>query len=149
MSWIILFIISWIIFFIAVDFKMLKYTIWSGLLAACMEFLIDMLFIGHNLFKTINNLFEIKGVPIIFTFSAPLAMGILMSQYYPKRKLYRILNVFVLSILFYSVEYILLLKGDLIYMNWSFAESLVIDILAIITISWFNLVVLNKWRESI
>jgi hypothetical protein len=136
-------------FFLVVDFKSLKYTIWTGILTAFMEFLVDMLFIGHNLYKTVNHLFEIRGVPILFTFSVPLVMGVLSSQYYPRKKSYRILNVFVLSILFYCVEYALLLRGDLIYINWTWAESLTIDILTIITISWFNLVVLDKWRESL
>ncbi|PAB59924.1 hypothetical protein [Anaeromicrobium sediminis] len=149
MSWIILFIVSWIMFFIAVDFKMLKYTIWSGLLTALIEVSIDILYTGHKLYKTVNNVFETKGISIFFIFSVPIVIGTLMSQYYPKKKLYRILNIFIISILFYAVEFILVLKGDLIYINWIWIESLIIDLLTMMSISWFNLVVLNKWRESV
>lgn len=147
MEWVILFVVSWVLFLILVDWKELKVKIWSGLLAVLLQMSVDTNAIIHQLYRIVNPVLSIWGSSLFFVFGPVFVIATLMTQYHPAKRWMRVLNVFVISML-YSVQEILLLEsGALEYLNWHFIDSIVVNVSAMVIISWFIIVVLDKRGE--
>ncbi len=144
MEWIILFVVSWALFIVLVDLKKLKYNIWSGLFAALMQQTIDSQKMSHGFYSLENLILSINGSSIFFTLGPVLVVGTLFAQYYPDRSWARITAVVILAGLFSMQEHFLVLRKDVIYLNWYFYDSITYNILSMITLSWFSIVILNK-----
>jgi len=145
MEWIILFIVSWIIFFLMSDWKSLKRDIWAGLLAIVFALLVDQHNVEHGNYIITKKVFDIlKSDDIFFLFGPVFVVGTLITQLHPKKKLFIIFNILVLVFLFFGMEYILVKRGAIIYKDWHFYDSLLYDFGAIIALSWFSMVVLGS-----
>lgn len=149
MTWIILFVISWVMFFFIVNYKTLKYNIWAGIFTVILEIMIDYPYTSLNLYKSMNNIIEVGGLSLFYLASVPLVVGTLMAQHYPSKLSYRIANIFVISIIFYGIEFLLLLKGDIIYLNWHWYNSIIINLIGISCISWFIIDIVQRKRENL
>lgn len=148
MEWVIFFVISWIVFLLLVDWKKLKINIWSGLLAIVFAAAVDFdNIVDHHRYAINNPIIEIKGSSLFFLLGPVFVMAILMTQYHPRKRLMTVLHVFIISGLYSSMEIILLYRGALQYIDWDFHDSLQINLTVIATLSWFSIVVLNKWRD--
>lgn len=77
MPWIITFIVSWIIFFLLVDWRYIKYTVWGGLLALSFQLVVDEIAIGLNLYDFSNVVIRIFDSSLFFTLGAPFCIGVL------------------------------------------------------------------------
>ncbi|MFZ5989821.1 MAG: hypothetical protein ACOYWZ_22220 [Bacillota bacterium] len=144
MQWIILFIVSWILFFLLVDYKELKTNIWCGVLAVGMQLSIDTHSIKHGSYEIINPAVSIWGSSLCFVLGPVLVVATLLAQYFPGSKWLRIISVFVFSALYSIQELLLLLSGALSYLDWHFVDSLVVNTIVMATLGWFSIVVLDK-----
>lgn len=144
MEWIVLFIISWVLFLIFVNFRSLKRNIWAGVFAVVMQFMVDWRFTQLDLYAIKNAILYLGEVPLFFTLGPAFTMGILIAQYTPQISLLNILNVIFFFVVYSFQEYLLVLRNCVVYIKWSFWESLIINIGIMTTINWFSIVVLNK-----
>ncbi|KHO63111.1 hypothetical protein THYS13_12160 [Thermoanaerobacter sp. YS13] len=142
MPWIITFIVSWIIFFLLVDWRYIKYTVWGGLLALGFQLVVDEIAIGLNLYDFSNVVIKIFNSSLFFTFGAPFCIGVLYAQTYPRNNILRFINVIVLTALFFVMEYSLVHIGVLKYLHWHYLYSLIIDVAALLALG--NLITIFK-----
>ncbi|HHW57252.1 MAG TPA: hypothetical protein GXX15_06205 [Clostridia bacterium] len=142
MPWIITFVISWIIFFFLVDWKYIKYTIWSGLLASIFQLVVDGIAINLNLYTFYDVVIRVFDSSLFFSFGAPFCIGILYAQTYPKGNMLRLINAFISTGLFFIMEYSLIYIGVLKYVHWHYLYSLLVDVEALLTLG--NLITIFK-----
>ena len=147
MDWIILFLASWILFLILVDWRDLKTNIWCGVFAIGLQLSIDTHAMNHNTYEIIDPAISILGSSFFFVFGHVFTVGVLIAQFHPSKKWMTIVNILVLTLLYTLQEYFLLLRNSLIYMNWNHYDSLIVNAGAMVILSWFSIVVLNKNRR--
>lgn len=144
MEWIILFIVSWILFILLVDLKKLKRNIWGGILAVALQYSIDTNAMVHELYKINNPVIAIKGSSLFFILGPVIVIGTLLAQFHPQKKIFIIMHIIILAALYSLQEIFLLMTEVLEYLNWHFYDSVVVNIAAMTLLSWFSLVVLGK-----
>ena len=144
MDWIILFIISWTLFIFLVDWKKLKFNIWCGILAILMQTAVDSQAISHKLYKINDLIISLWGSTIFFTLGPVFVIGTLLAQFYPVKKWIKVANIFIVSGLLSLQELFLIIRKDIIYINWHAIDSAVVNIGAVTLLSWFAIVILNK-----
>lgn len=146
MEWVILFLLNWIIFLFLVNRKELKANIWAGLLAMIMAISVDYSSFIHKRYVIKKAIIHIFGSSVFFLIGPVFVMGTLLAQYHPRKKWLTVLNVIVIFVLYSTTELILVSRGVVEYLNWDFVDSLIVNIGAITILSWFSIVILNKWR---
>lgn len=144
MDWLILFLVSWVIFILLVDWKSLKVNIWCGLLAIALQQIIDTQALHHDFYDVRNYYVSIMGSSLLFIIGPVFTIGTLLAQYHPRTRKLRIINVFALGLLYSLQELLLLVRGDVIYNNWHYIDSVQINISVMIILSWFTMMVLKK-----
>ncbi|AUS95688.1 hypothetical protein CDQ84_01645 [Clostridium thermosuccinogenes] len=147
MRWIIFFAASWIIFLYLIDWKKLKANIWCGMWAALLALIVDMQAVDLGLYKIEGPLMFANTTPF-FLFGPVFVIGTLLAQFYPRKRFWRIINIIVLTAIYSAIEIMLVISGDVVYMNWHLYNSLTVNILALMVIGWFSVVVLNKGKEG-
>jgi len=148
MEWLILFMVSWIVFFILIDRGTLGKNIWCGIAAVVLQFAVDTQAISHQLYTVQQTIFKIKGSSIFFIFGPVIVIGTLLAQYLPRKRWANVLNIIVVAGLYSLQEYLLLKRGVLVYNNWHFSDSIVVNLSAMIILTWFAMVVLRKAGEA-
>lgn len=148
MEWIIIFIVSWILFLLLIDWTELKVNIWSGIMAVVLQLAIDAQAISHSWYKINRGVLWLFGSSLFFVMGPVLVIGVLIAQYHPIKRWMRIVNVFVLAALFSIYELLVLARKALVYTDWHHLESLVVNLSAMVILSWFSIVVLDKKGES-
>jgi hypothetical protein len=146
MEWIILFIVSWLLFFLMVDWNSLKKNMFCGLFSMLLQLCVDHYFIVLKLYVIKKPIIDLLGTSLFFVCGPIFVVGTLLAQYQPKKKYLRIINLIVLSALFSVQEILLLSRNMLVYLNWHHIESIEINVFAIGLISWFSIVVLEEKR---
>lgn len=144
LEWIIFFVYSWIIFFLLVDFKQLKTTIWGGILAVLIEIAIDVYGITVGWYSLLNTVLVFFNIPILFTFGPVLTMGILFSQYTPRKVWVKLFSLFSISTLFTIQELLLVNQEVIMYHRWSIYYSIIFNLSVFIVLQWFSMVILRK-----
>ena len=144
MEWIILFIVSWVLFLLLVKWKELRLNIWGGILAVLYQLFVDTTSISHGLYKINNAVVNLWGSSLLFVFGPVFTVGVLLAQLHPHKRFLRILNVVVLTALYSLQELLLLIRGNVVYTNWSYTSSVFENITVMVALSWFAIVVLNK-----
>ncbi len=147
MEWIIIFIINWILFFVLIEWRLLKKTLWCGVFAMLLQLMVDTQAISHNLYEIRNKNIDLFGSSAFFVFGPVLVIGTLYSQYHPKKWWLRVIHVIIVSSLYSLEEYFINKSGQLVYINWHLFDSIVVNISAMIILSWFTAVVLDKERS--
>ncbi|ADD03024.1 conserved hypothetical protein [Thermoanaerobacter italicus Ab9] len=148
MPWMITFIVSWIILFLLIDWRYIKYTVWGGLLALSFQLVVDEIAIALNLYDFSNVEIKILNSSLFFTLGAPFCVGILYAQTYPRNNILRLINVFVLTALFFIMEYSLIYIGALKYLHWRYVYSLIVDVAVLLALG--NLITifrLSPWMR--
>jgi hypothetical protein len=144
MEWVILFVISWIVFLLLVEWKNLKVNIWGGILSIVLQMSIDRNAVVFNLYKIENGIVSVLGSSLFFVLGPVFVIGILLVQVHPLKRFLTIANVFAASALYSIQELLLISRNVLVYVNWNMISSIVVNIGAMIIISWFAIVVLKK-----
>ncbi|HYF75483.1 MAG TPA: hypothetical protein VD757_02745 [Candidatus Nitrosocosmicus sp.] len=148
MEWIILAVVSWILFLVLVDWRTLGRNIWCGLAAVLLQILVDNTGISHGLYEIRKCNLCIVHSSSMFTFGPVLVVGILTAQYYPKTKALKIISVGVLAILYTLQEILLLARENVVYTNWHMTDSIGVNLMAMIIINWFAIIIFNKNGEE-
>lgn len=146
MEWIILFVINWVMFLLLIDWKNLKTNVWTGLLASSMAISVDFCNTSQGRYVINRPIISICNSSLFFVLGPVFIIGTLLAQYHPKKRWLSVLNVLVIFILYSLTEFILAYRGTVEYLNWYFYDSLIINIGAISVLSWFSIVVINKWE---
>jgi hypothetical protein len=144
MEWIVSFVAAWVLFIFLVDLKKLKVNVWCGILSILLQMAIDIVYIHHGYYKITNPVISVFGSSIFYMFGPVLAIGILLAQFHPSKRWMQILYVIALSVFGDFQEHLLTIRHALVYLNWSFAASAVINLIIMITLSWFTVVVLKR-----
>ncbi|QZY54572.1 hypothetical protein [Crassaminicella profunda] len=147
MEWILLFFLNWIIFLFLVDWKKFTTNMFAGFLAMGMALITDyyngMIRQRYMIHDAMINIF---GSSLFFLLGPCFVIGTLIAQYYPKKRWMAVLNALVITGLYSLTELILVERGVVEYKNWYYFDSLLVNVGAMIIISWFSVTILNKWR---
>jgi hypothetical protein len=144
MEWVVLFIVSWVIFILTGKWREFRTNAWAGVLAVCLQLAVDSNAMKHELYRVHYGVVEIMGSSLFFVLGPVFVIGMLISQNHPYKKGKALLNVLVLAILYTVQELLLLSRGVLEYTNWDLIDSAVVNLAAMIIISWFSVVVLGR-----
>lgn len=148
MEWVMLFAASWVLFAVLADLSSLKVNIWCGLLAVFMQLYIDYQAIGHKLYSVEKPVVQMLGSSVFFTFGPVLVMGTLLAQYHPYKRWIAAVHVLAVSILYSMQELWLVGRNAVLYKDWSFGESIMINVAVIAVLSWFSIVFLGKRADN-
>ncbi len=144
MEWIILFAVSWILFFTLVDWSKLGKNVWSGLLAVTCQLYVDTSSIRHKFYRIEDAVLSVWGSSAFFVLGPVLVVGILIAQYHPKKKWMTVFYILGLSGLYSLQEYFLVIRQAVVYLDWHFHESLAVNTAVMVLLSWFSVVILNR-----
>lgn len=144
MPWIISFIVAWLLFLVLVDKASLKTNVFGGLLSLTLASIVD--WGGQRL-----ELYTFKDVIIpwftcsaFYKFGPILTMGILFSQSIPKKKSWQIFNILAFSMLYLSLEHLIILTGVAEYIHWHIMASFIVNVLTLTSLTWFTQTFLRK-----
>lgn len=149
MGWVIVFVISWVLFVILADMKQLKYNVWVGFVAIALQLLVDYGGTSRQFYTIEKPVLRICCSSAFFTFGPVFTVGVLIAQYHPAKRWMRLLNILILASLYTVQEILLLNTGELRYMNWTLYDSVVVNICAMIIFSWVTVCVIRKNRRRI
>ncbi len=147
MEWIILFISNWIIFLLLVDWKEFKINMWAGGAGIVLAVVVDFLNTLQHRYIIKSLVIDVFGSSLFFLLGPVFVVATLMAQYHPAKRWMILLNVFVIALLYSLMELILVYRGVVEYINWQYIDSIMVNIGAIVILSWFSMVVLNKKME--
>jgi hypothetical protein len=134
--WIILFVLSWLLFALLADRRQQALVWWTGLGAVALQLLVDTCAIRSGYYRMADPVVSLYGSSLFFTFGPVLSMGTLFGMYLPRGPLARAANVLVWAGIFCSMEHLLLGSGALVYLNWNKAMSTVIDLMVFTVLTW-------------
>ncbi len=149
MEWIIHFAAIWTVFSLLGGWKWveLRKNIWCGIVSSVIHLIIDTERITLGLYKITNPVISIWGSSFFFTFGAAFVSGMLIAMLQPRKKWARVLHVLLFTFIFTIEEYMLVKTGAVVYIRWSILTgSIPINLMAITSLSWFSIVVLDKGR---
>ncbi|WP_202710834.1 hypothetical protein [Sporosalibacterium faouarense] len=144
MPWIVSFILSWILFFLLIDFKQLKTNIWGGIVALILASFVDWGGQKLGLYEFHDLIIPWFGCSAFYKFGPVFVIGILFAQYLPRKKKLQGLNIIVQSILFLCLENLIIRTGTAEYVRWHILASLTADLLAFSSLTWFTIAFLKK-----
>lgn len=131
-----------------VKWKELRINVWGGVLALILQLAVDSNAMNHALYKVHNGVVEVLGSSLFFVLGPVFVIGTLIAQSHPYSKKMTIINMLVVSIMYTVQEVMLLSRKVLEYTNWNLLDSVVVNISAMIIISWFSIVVLGRMRRD-
>lgn len=135
-AWLVSAVISWIIFFLLVDWSRIKYTIWGGFITSALQLVVDTGAIHLNLYQ-VESVYYILTSSVFFTFGVVFTIGVLYAQTLPENRWMQALSIVVATTLFSSQELLFLKIEVLEYINWRHAASVFVNILVFISYTWF------------
>lgn len=137
MPWVITAIVSWVILYFLVDVTHLKKTIFGGIFTVTIGSVVDWGGQRLDLYKFHDVIIPWAGCSIFYKFGPILVMGILFTQYLPQKRYLQIINIIVMSLLYLSIEAIILQTPAAEYINWHILASFTIDLAAFTSLTWF------------
>lgn len=147
MEWIVRFIAVWVLFFLLINWKELKVNIWCGIFSIAIQIFLDTVLIMNNVYKISDPIISVLGSSVFFILGPVFVIGVLISQYQPRKRWMQILYVFLLAAVYDLEEYLLTIREELIYVNWNIMSSIIINFILMMSLSWFSIVVLRKGRD--
>ncbi|OEH86922.1 hypothetical protein BHU72_01280 [Desulfuribacillus stibiiarsenatis] len=148
MSWIIVFVASWILFFILRRPDPTYKTYIAGVLAILMQLSIDINAHYLDLYYIHSIYLSFHGSPLCFTFGPVFVMGVLFVQYLPFCKTWQILHIGVFVTLFFVFELFVLWLGDLEYVHWNYYASMYINVMVFLALAWYGTLFVQEKRQE-
>ena len=136
MHWIIIFIITWVLFFQLIDKSEFKRNLLGGLFAFLIATIIDYNGTRMGLYKFYNVVIPWFGCSAFYKFGPILTMGILFSQIVPEKRWMQVLNILVFSLSFNGIEYLLIRTGNAQYFHWNIFASFICNMLTFTSLTW-------------
>lgn len=136
MPWIIVFIYSWIIFFLFVDVSRLNKTVYGGIIAFMLGSVVD--WAGHQLqlYSFNDNVISWAGNSLFYTAGPLFTMGTIFFQYISLDRRLQALNISAFTAAYFAVELLLVSSGAASYQHWHYLASLALDILVFTSFSY-------------
>ncbi len=147
MPWVIIFIYSWIIFFLLVDWKRLKTTVYGGLITTVLGLAVDLA--GHklDLYQFHDNIVGWMGNSLFYAAGLLFTMGVLFFQYLSTDRRLQMANVAVFSLAYLAVEVLIVKAGGASYVHWHYLASFTVDLLVFTALSYIGeIIVFGKSR---
>ncbi len=130
MPWVFPFLLSWFLCIVLSDRSRLKETLPFGLLSMFTELAVDITAIDLGFYYVNFSVIDIFGVSLFFMIGPAFNMGILYVQSIPENGKWMMINIFVWALLFMAQEFLWVAKGAIVYVNWTYIYSMLVDILA-------------------
>lgn len=147
-EWVIRFLAIWIIFILLVDWKELKINIWCGVFSIGLQLVIDTIFIKNGYYHIKTPIIDVLGSSLFFIIGPVFVAAMLLSQYQPSKKWMQVLYVIIFSVVYDIEEYLLLVRKELVYTNWTFLTSVIFNFILMASLSWFSIVVLKRGTKE-
>lgn len=145
LAWLIVFIFSWVLFFIFVDLKRLSRTVWGGVIATSLGILVDWAGQRLGLYEFKEIIVSFAGSSIMHTFGPVFTMGILFFQHLSPDRRLQAANIIAFSLAYLAVEALICLSGAAYYIHWHYLASLGVDLLVFTSLSYAGeIIVLRK-----
>lgn len=139
MPWVISFIISWILFFVLVDYKTLNRNIYGGVLALLLGTIVDYGGQKLELYKFYQLIISWAGCSAFYKLGPIFTMGVVFCQYVPRSKWLQAANIFAVSSLYIMLELCIISTGVAEYLHWNVIASFLVNILAFCSLTWFTI----------
>ena len=136
MPWLIVFLFSWLLFFVFVDRKRLFFTLYGGLIFCIIGVIADWGGQQMGLYVFTNPLIPFVGNSLFYILGPIFTMGVLFFQFLQRDRLMQVSNILVFSLTYLSVEYLLVLSGVARYNNWHYLASFGVDLLVFFAMSY-------------
>ncbi len=139
MPWVIVFCLSWILFFVFVDLKTIKYNVFGGILAVALASIVD--WGGHwlDLYQFHNIIIAWGTCSIFYKLGPVFTMGVLFVQLVPSDKWMQLINIIVFSVIYIMMEISIILVGSASYEHWHWIASFMINLLVFSSFTWVKL----------
>jgi len=148
MPWVISFLASWVVFFFTIDWSGLRRNIYGGLLALVMGTIVDWGGQKLNLYTFKDLIIPWFGCSTFYKFGPILTMGVLFTQHVPGNKWWQLINIIACTLLYLSLEYIIVMTDVAHYINWHILASMLVDILVFSSLTWFTITFIRSQAES-
>ncbi|MFZ5966918.1 MAG: hypothetical protein ACOYVK_07060 [Bacillota bacterium] len=148
MAWLISFIISWILFFLLIDYRQLRRNILGGFLVLALASFIDWGGQHLELYAFHDLIIPWAGCSAFYKWGPVFTIGTVFAQYVPKTKWMQALNIFVVSLLFLALENLVIRTGTAEYIHWHMLASFTVDILSLCSLTWFTVTFIRKNRTA-
>ena len=147
MPWVISFVVSWILFILLIDKTKLNKNIYSGVVALTLASIVDWGGQKLGLYEFHNLIIPWFGCSWFYKFGPVLSMGILFAQTVPKKKWHQVINIAAFSATFIALEHLIILSNVAEYVNWHILASLLVNMLAFSSLTWFKIAFLQSEGE--
>lgn len=147
--WLFSFLVSWLIFFLLVDWKTLKVNVWGGVFAVVYELYQDINAVYLHFYQ-----FEKVGIPLLktsffFTFGVVFVMGIIFFQYMPSNPWLQLVYVLGYAVAFLIFEIIEVKFGTLVHLHWHYYVSIFDNVLIFANFLWLNNAILVPFKQKL
>ncbi len=92
---------------------------------------------------------DILGSSGFFIAGPVFVIGVLLAQFYPRKRWARVCHLLVLTAMFSLQELFLIKRGALDYINWHHIDSLGVNLAAMGLLGWFSIVILKKGEDRL
>ena len=148
MVWVIVFIASWILFFLLARNNHSKLAYVAGIIAVFFQLLIDVNANYIGLYHIHDSPITFMGSSVFFTLGPVFVMGVLFVQYMPRNKWLQVAHIVIFVSLFMIFEVIVEWIGVLEYVHWNHLGSLSVDINVFMALSWFACIFVHRYQQE-
>lgn len=142
--WAIVFVASWVLFFILARKNQSKLTYLGGVIAIAMQLSIDVNAHYLGLYYIRQSLIYFHGSPLLFTFGPVFTMAVLFLQYLPHSKWWQLAHIVIFITLFFIFELGVIEMGALEYQHWNHLASLFVDVTVFMALAWYGSVFVQR-----
>jgi len=136
MPWVIIFIVSWVLFLVFVDYRNLKNNIVGGFMAVGLATFVDNGAHHLKLYQFNDLIIPWAECPIFYIWGPVFTMGVLFVQFVPHHKWLQALHIVIFSITFAAVDFLFVQVSAAEYIHWHWLASFFVNMLAFGTLTW-------------
>lgn len=137
MPWVVTAIISWFLLYLLVDVQQLKRTIFGGIFTVALGTLVDWGGQQLQLYEFRDLIIPWAGCSAFYKLGPIFVIGVLFTQFLPRDRSLQVINIVVVSLLYLTMEFLILQTGVANYINWHLLASFTVDLAAITSLTWF------------
>jgi hypothetical protein len=135
-TWIAVFVYSWILFFLFVDEKRLNKTIYGGIIALALGSMVDWAGNRLDLYHFNADSLGWLANSVLYSAGPLFTMGTLFFQYLSRDRRTQAVNIMAFTAAYFAVELLIVGVGAASYRHWHYLASLTVDILVFTTFSY-------------
>ncbi|MFZ5595591.1 MAG: hypothetical protein ACOY31_01100 [Bacillota bacterium] len=140
----IVFVYSWVLFFIFVDRSRLKDTVYGGIIAFALGTAVDWGGQKLGLYIFQGNIISWMGNSLFYAAGPLFTMGVLFFQFLSLDRRLQAANIVAFTLAYLSVELLLIHEGSARYVHWHYLASLCTDLVVFSAFSYIGEVIVYK-----